>query len=267
MDKNALWNLFEQFYLDYASGYWSAGRIDLPYGSFLPLHPDDDASMLYGVDLSRESPAKILSSLEQLGTDLNLPIGFYITPSWKGDIDAFKSYLIERGFHESHRMIPHILDDLSVADTIKDSGFTVKTSDDPHLVATIFNEVFKGAEDFAAMIVNCLEKPQTGPVKTQFFTAYAPDGTPAGIAACNYDHQFGYMNCLAVREPYRMQGLASHLVKARLNHLRAHNVPTAVTIVAWKNSASLNTQAKIGYKKLIEASIWKPRDSQYHKTI
>lgn len=209
-----------------------------------------------------------MRKLEELGQKFSVPIGFYITPSWKGDITAFQDFLSQNGFQEAHRLIPHVLDDLSVADNIKPSAFKVDiANDDDHdIVATIFHEVFKGDDAYAQMIRDKLKK-NDGPVKTTFFLARDADGTPAGIAACNHDGTFGYMNCLAVREPYRLQGLASHLVKIRLNYLRDHNTRYAVTIVAWKNTASLNTQAKIGYRKLIEASVWKPKDSAYHKTI
>lgn len=261
------WSNFEQFWLDLCVDYWSPGRTDLTYGTFLPLHPDDDASMLYAVDLTIETPENILHAVEDLGRKYDRPIGFYITPSWKGDIDGFKAFLAQNDFQETHRMIPHILEDLNVADTIRESSFRIEASQDKTIVATIFHEVFGGDKSYAQFIVDFWDQMQSRSQKTQFFTAFAADGTPAGIASCNYDDTYSYMNCLAVRPPYRRQGLASHLAKARLDHLREKGLKNTFTTVAWKNTASLNTQAKIGYRKLVEASVWKPRNSQYFKAI
>jgi GNAT superfamily N-acetyltransferase len=255
MNTALIWQQFEQFYLDYCVGYWSPERIPLSYGDFLPLHPADDASMLYAADLNKASPQTILAEIQALGRDKNLPVGFYISSSWQGNVDGFKEFLSEKGFRESHRMIPHILE-LSKADDIEESNFDVTPTSDAQLVASIFQEAFQCPTEMAQLISRHLERRNFEHHTTQFFLARTAEGKPAGVAGCSYNNQFGYLNCLSVLEPYRRLGCASQLVKARLNHLRKNNLTHAITTVAESNTGSLRTQAKNGYVPLTTVSVW-----------
>lgn len=258
---------FERFYLNYCLGFWSPARVSLSYGDFLVLHPDDDASMMYGVDLNLVKFNDLLADAQKFADVWSVPAGFYITPSWKGDVGGFKTFLAENGYHESHQMIPHILTNFNHVDDLPESEFNIVPTQDGDTVSDIFREVFECDKEMSDMVKNHLNQSNEKSYETQFFMAFDQKEYPVGIGGCCYDENFGYLNSLAVRKDYRGKKCAFHLVKARLSHLKKNNVPCAVTTVAWKNAPSLMTQKKIGYQEWIHASVWKSKNCQHQKEI
>jgi len=253
---DGLWPQCENLFLDhYVPNFWSLDDIDLPYGRVMMIDPRDMPSMLWRCDLNKESSYdQIISDLQNIEKQHDIPVGFAFSTTWKGDIDKFKSFISDKGFKRQcgfHRLIKDIRQDNSAS---YQSGYMIEQTDDPRLLEEMMEVGFdKGtAEIFINGALKNLEDDWRG-----YFIARDPKTNEVvGCAAATHVNNLAYMSCLAVHPDHRRKSVAKDLVSARIQFLKNNNVEFITTSVYEKNEKSMAVQLKSGYELVTIDEYW-----------
>ena len=255
MDDKTLWKEFHAFRLYECLGFWIERIIEYPYGTLCLFHPSDDVPYFNRGNLNLISNERLLSVVEEDTRRFSYDAGFLFSSAWTGDVNKFQNYIANDKYeskYKHHWLVKEKFDDI---DKIRDSGYRVELTNDGESVKRIFNIGFGGDDAFGQMVKDKIEN-NVMPVKTDFYLAYDGD-KPIACAGVSYDEKFGYLHCLATLPEYRGRGVASHLVKARMQFLNGKKIPYAVTCVNVKNDASLAVQKKFGYRIFETTDTWK----------
>lgn len=245
------WDDFEQFRIRQLEDLYARESIETDFGLFLVFEPFDDASMLWIGDLTKAPFEDIVDFARAQGQRHNVKIGFYVTPGWQGDVDAFKAYLEQENIAPAYQM-HYWVNDLNDEPTLPEQRASVEVAQDAdalgHIVGTAFSQ---GLGEMAK--IQCRRTDYR--LNHRFFIAY-DDDKPAGCGALSWNDTIGYLHTLGVLPEFRGKGIGTDIVTHRLETLKKMGIPYAVTAVSPKNAPSLAIQRKMGYRLLGTAEAW-----------
>lgn len=251
-----IWPEFESLFLDhYVTNFWSIADIDLPYGRVMMIDPRDMPSMLWRADLSKTgSYDQVLSDLNEIESQQNIPVGFAFSSTWNGDIDGFKEYIRTKGFQRKsgfHRLIKDIR---NYDSAVFKSGYTIEKTDDPQLMEHMMTIGFdKGTSE---IFTNGALRNLNDPTRGYFIARDSQTQNIIGCSAVAFHNNLAYMSCLAVDPEFRRQGIAKDLVRARIQFLKKKKVDFITTSVFEKNEKSMSIQLKAGYELAMTDEYW-----------
>lgn len=251
-----LWPSFESLFLDYyIPNFWSIDDISLSYGHVMVIDPKDMPSMLWRADLEKASNYdSILHDMREIELKHNIPVGFCMSSSWKGDVPEFKKFIERNGFQKK-QVFHWLTKDISSIKTDDfSSGFDIEQTKDVETVASIMRI---GFSDFVADIFLKGALKNINENARQYYIAKNPKtGEVVGCSAVYYRDQYAYMSCLAVKPEFRLKSIAKDLVKARIRFLQEHGAKYIVTAVNESNQGSLEVQRKSGYVPCDVTEYW-----------
>ena len=254
--KKELWPKFESLFIDrYCPDFWSINDINLPYGRVMVMNPSDMPTMLWRANLTKIIDYNtILHDMAKIENAHNIPVGFSISSSWRGDIERFKKLLKENAFELKSRYRWLAKDISVVLDASLYSGFTIEKTKDLTTFADILGVGF--SSDLGKIFLQGALKNTDDSTRGYFIAKNPQTKEIVGCAAAYYHGAFSYMNCLAVKPEDRRQGIARDLVNARIGFLKNHGVKYIVTAVNETNENSMQVQQKSGYVHCETTEYW-----------
>lgn len=247
VDKDDLWPRFESLFIDhYCPDFWSIDDVDLPYGRVMVIDPNDMPTMLWRADLPKQSDfSSVLKDVTQIENKYGIPVGFSISSSWSGDVNAFKEFIKGSGFRLVSRFNWLSKNIANIEVEPGASGFVIEKTKDVHSFAEIMRIGF--SNDIGDIFLKGAIENIDDTARGYFIAKDFESGKVVGCAAAYYNDGCAYMSCLAVRPEYRRQGVAKDLVKARIQFLKDNDAKYIVTAVNETNQGSMKVQQNAGY--------------------
>jgi len=252
-DDEELWRQYESFHLKQGLGFWSPAVVTLPFGTLM-IRNAADSHILWQGDLTRHPHREIIETSEDAARRWDNVPSFYLSPSWKGDVEGFRKSLQESGYTKKLDVLWLTLDNLDHVEDMPQSSCVVEITRDAKGVENVYATCFPERPDFAPEMGRHAAAPKTV-VDSPVFAACDGDAV-VGMVGAFHDGNFGYLYSLGVLPEYRNRGIGKHLVRQCLLHMKQASVRHVVCGVYAANAVALDMQKRAGYRVFAAAESW-----------